>query len=108
MAIPTWLALAALAGAVLGGGGLASIMVALIRSNESVPTHLMAELKRMGEERIEDRNRVDAVEAQLVALGDHVDILEAHIWKQLPPPPPPRPTYRPYRPARSQDLDSKE
>ncbi len=25
------------------------------------------------------------------AQGDHIDVLENHIWKQLPPPPPPRP-----------------
>lgn len=23
--------------------------------------------------------------------GDHIDLLENHIWQQLPPPPPPRP-----------------
>ena len=25
------------------------------------------------------------------AQGDHIDLLEDHIWKQKPPPPPPRP-----------------
>jgi len=25
------------------------------------------------------------------AMGDHIDVLEAHIWRQDPPPPPPRP-----------------
>lgn len=25
------------------------------------------------------------------AMGDHIDVLEDHIWKQMPPPPPPRP-----------------
>lgn len=24
-------------------------------------------------------------------MGDHIDVLESHIWNQLPPPPPPRP-----------------
>jgi Flp pilus assembly protein TadB len=24
--------------------------------------------------------------------GDHIDVLEHHIWQQIPPPPPPRPT----------------
>jgi hypothetical protein len=24
-------------------------------------------------------------------MGDHIDVLEAHIWKHLPPPPPTRP-----------------
>lgn len=26
------------------------------------------------------------------AQGDHIDALEHHIWRQLPPPPPPRPS----------------
>lgn len=25
------------------------------------------------------------------AMGDHIDVLENHIWKRLPPPPPERP-----------------
>jgi hypothetical protein len=25
------------------------------------------------------------------AQGDHIDVLEDHIWQRLPPPPPPRP-----------------
>lgn len=28
---------------------------------------------------------------QLRSAGDHIDALEHHIWKGLPPPPPPRP-----------------
>jgi hypothetical protein len=27
------------------------------------------------------------------AQGDHIDLLEAHIWKGEPPPPPPRPNF---------------
>lgn len=26
------------------------------------------------------------------AQGDHIDVLENHIWQRKPPPPPPRPT----------------
>jgi hypothetical protein len=36
-----------------------------------------------------DARRADAV--TLRAQGDHIDVLEQHIYRQLPPPPPPRP-----------------
>lgn len=52
------------------------------------------------------RARVESLEAQaerlwaarrqdallIRAQGDHIDVLEHHIWEQLPPPPPARPT----------------
>ena len=33
----------------------------------------------------------DNDEAMKRAQADHIDLLEAHIWAELPPPPPPRP-----------------
>ena len=36
-----------------------------------------------------DARRADAVVIR--RLGDHIDVLEDHIWKRLPPPPPQRP-----------------
>lgn len=39
---------------------------------------------------LEEKRRQDA---QLIrGQGDHIDVLEAHIWAGNPPPPPPRPT----------------
>ena len=38
---------------------------------------------------LEGARRSDAVTIRL--LGDYADVLEHHIWQQLPPPPPPRP-----------------
>ncbi|MGC3954643.1 MAG: hypothetical protein QM804_10375 [Propionicimonas sp.] len=42
---------------------------------------------RVGE--LEGKRADDALVKR--ALGDHIDVLENHIWKQLPPPPPARP-----------------
>lgn len=53
-----------------------------------------------------DRDRIGTLESRTDALwaareadalikraqGDHIDTLEDHIWKKLPPPPPPRPS----------------
>lgn len=47
--------------------------------------------------------RLDHMEAWNVTLGDHVDVLENHIWLQKPPPPPARPKYVPYS-----DIEPKE
>lgn len=44
------------------------------------------------EERVEDlegKRQADALTKR--AMGDHIDVLEHHIWEQKPPPPPPRP-----------------
>lgn len=38
---------------------------------------------------LEEKRRRDA--GVIRAQGDHIDVLEAHIWKRLPPPPPARP-----------------
>ena len=38
---------------------------------------------------LETARRADAV--VISRLGDHIDVLEDHIWKRLPPPPPQRP-----------------
>lgn len=45
----------------------------------------MEDWKVGAEERAEGRVRV------IRAQGDHIDVLEDHIWRRLPPPPPPRP-----------------
>lgn len=96
--IPIWVPLVtALVGALLGGGGIASIKVARINAQNALPAHLTTELRRQDAALVRERERMDSVEAHLVVLGDHVDLLENHIWKGLPPPPPPRPVYRPYR-----------
>lgn len=57
---------------------------------------LDAQLVRMSAQQERDRRRLDHVEAWNVTLGDHVDVLENHIWRGKPPPPPPRPRYIPY------------
>lgn len=38
---------------------------------------------------LESSRRADAIVIR--RLGDYIDVLEDHIWKQLPPPPPARP-----------------
>lgn len=38
---------------------------------------------------LEDRREKDAIVKR--ALGDHIDVLEDHIWQRKPPPPPARP-----------------
>lgn len=38
---------------------------------------------------LEDKAESDARTKR--AMGDHIDLLEHHIWQQKPPPPPPRP-----------------
>lgn len=40
-------------------------------------------------EDLEGKRQADALTKR--AMGDHIDILEHHIWQQKPPPPPPRP-----------------
>lgn len=40
-------------------------------------------------ERLWQARRDDAIVIR--RLGDYVDVLERHIWEELPPPPPPRP-----------------
>ena len=85
--------------AVLAG----TIYTARSGSKDSLPEHQDRELKRMARERRDDRKRMDHIEAWNVTLGDHVDVLENHIWTGKPPPPPPRPRYMPYVPDDSEE-----
>lgn len=43
---------------------------------------------RLDDSEVENR----ALRSMNDRLGDHIDVLEAHIWGGSPPPPPPRPT----------------
>lgn len=95
MTLPVWMLVVAAVGAVLGSGGLGVVAAKLIEGRNALPVHLNAELLRLAAERENDRLRMNDIETYLVRLGDHVDVLEGHIYKQLPPPPPPRPVYRP-------------
>lgn len=97
MTIPIWGVITAAVAAVLGSGGLGGIIVALIHGRNALPTHMGEELRRLSDENRRAQERLDSLEAHHVLLGDHVDLLESHIWNQLPPPPPARPIYRPYR-----------
>lgn len=54
---------------------------------EKVRTHALDQDRRISELWAERRR--DAVTIRL--LGDHIDVLEAHIWGKKEPPPPPRP-----------------
>ena len=74
-----------------------AIYTARSGNKNSLPEHQDRELKRMSSQRAEDRERMDHIEAHNVALSDHVDVLENHIWRGLPPPPPPRPKYTPFK-----------
>lgn len=58
-------------------------------------------------ERRSDRleRRLDRMEEWNVVQGDHIDLLENHIWTGKPPPPPPRPRYIPYTPSPSEEED---
>jgi uncharacterized membrane protein YccC len=43
-------------------------------------------------DRIDNLQRLLEAKTLLIrAQGDHIDLLEHHIWQRLPPPPPPRP-----------------
>lgn len=47
--------------------------------------------------------RLDRMEEWNAEQGDHIDLLENHIWTGKPPPPPPRPRYIPYTPSPSEE-----
>lgn len=49
--------------------------------------------------------RLDRMEEWNTEQGDHIDVLENHIWTGKPPPPPPRPRYIPYTPSPSEEDD---
>lgn len=49
--------------------------------------------------------RLDRMEEWNAEQGDHIDVLENHIWTGRPPPPPPRPRYIPYAPSPSEEDD---
>lgn len=51
---------------------------------------------RMEERSVRLEQRLDHVEAWNATQGDHIDVLENHIWLSKPPPPPPRPRYTPF------------
>ena len=95
MTVPIWLAITGGVGVIIGSGGLGAVLVALIQGRNGLPAHLNTELRRLSEENARAQQRLDSLESHQVIMGDHVDLLENHIWKQLPPPPPPRPIFRP-------------
>lgn len=73
-----------------------TIYTAKSGTKDSLPQHQDRELKRMSVEGDRQRRRMDHIEAWNVSLSDHIDVLENHIWRSLPPPPPPRPRYIPF------------
>lgn len=103
MTVPLWVlalgGVVSLVTGLLGGGGIASIIVARINSKSAaqiaLPDQLLKALQYSAEENERDRQRLDHIEGFLVIYGDHIDLLEDHIWKGKPPPPPERPVYRP-------------
>lgn len=56
-------------------------------------------------ERRSDRleRRLDHMEEWNIIQGDHIDVLENHIWLGKPPPPPARPRYTPYSSPSEED-----
>lgn len=69
----------------------ASVMVQHAEHLQKHLEHQDAEVARLSAEqhRLWDARRADALTIR--AQGDHIDVLEAHIWAGKPPPPPPRP-----------------
>lgn len=53
---------------------------------------LMSRIQQLEErtDNLEKQRRRDAL--LIRAQGDHIDLLENHIWTKQPPPPPPRPS----------------
>lgn len=94
MTIPVW---ALVVGTFLGSGGLGAIIVKVIEGRNTLPGHMDSELRRLSAENERAQGRLDSLESHVVLLGDHIDLLESHIWNQLPPPPPARPVFRPHR-----------
>ncbi len=94
--------LALMFGSVVGTGGAGAALRAVVErrrtarrdtiaDRDGLIEHLETRLKRV-EDRLtaaEDGNVAKALTIR--AMGDHFDVLEDHIWKQLPPPPPRRP-----------------
>jgi len=59
---------------------------ALAQAKESQERHAASQ------HRIDDmQKRLDAADVRYRVSSDHIDMLEAHIWAQKPPPPPARP-----------------
>ena len=52
---------------------------------------LLAEVRDLRDREVENRRRIESLEHDRRIDRDHIDLLEHHIWQQLPPPPPPRP-----------------
>lgn len=94
-----WTAIVGPGALVVLGSAASAVIVAVIGRRQAaeatLPDHFMRELERLAAEDARKRERLDAVEAYLIVLGDHIDVLEAHIWQQLPPPPPARPRFIP-------------
>ncbi|MDR1265951.1 MAG: hypothetical protein LBK42_10440 [Propionibacteriaceae bacterium] len=82
--------------AVLGLAGSALVAVLASRSQATavLGTLTQAFQDRIAqlEGRVEDLWRARREDASLIRrMGDQIDILEDHIWKEKGPPPPPRP-----------------
>lgn len=94
-----WTAIVGPGALVVLGSAASAVIVAVIGRRQAaettLPSHMDTELRRLSDADKAKQHRLDDVEGYLVDLGDHIDVLEAHIWQSLPPPPPPRPRFRP-------------
>lgn len=63
---------------------------------------LIKRIERRGD-RLE--RRLDHMEEWNATQGDHIDVLENHIWSGRPPPPPARPRYIPLKKTDSSEED---
>lgn len=63
----------------------------MVSDRDSLIDRLMQRVDALEAQRDEDEENKRALRADLAAYGDHIDILEAHIWGGKPPPPPARP-----------------
>lgn len=78
--LPDWIALAVIS----AEGAVLVALVALIGHIGKRVSDLEASYASLWRDR-----EADAITKR--TQGDHIDILEAHIWARKPPPPPPRP-----------------
>lgn len=62
-----------------------------IADRDSLLDRLLEDVQGYRAEVSELRGRVEFLERDARLKDDHIDLLEHHIWQQLPPPPPPRP-----------------
>lgn len=63
----------------------------ILSSRVGVMGHLWGRIRDLEKDRdvLFERREADALVKR--AQGDHIDVLEAHIWARKDPPPPPRP-----------------